>query len=854
MAKITVEQLMSKMADIEADETELAQYFILDEDGRAFAPQFKLNPDTVQIPKGADADARSAAAMNGANWFARMNRRGKFFKKLRKGYDGPIIVSEGDSWFQYPLLLKDTIDWLMEDYAIMSLGAAGDLLQRMASKKEYLSAIKEYNAEILLLSGGGNDLVAGGALAMHLEDFDPALKPADYLLPSFQALLDGALEQYELMFTQVRQSFPHVSILCHGYDYPVPNKDKWLGKPMESRGIKDKSLQKAIAASMMDQFNRRLRRLAKAMPNVTYIDCREVVGDDRWHDGLHPTNEGYRDVAKKFQSEIKKLANTRNGPPSLVSGPFGHANTLAAAQKAPVIAGGGAKGYSLHLGLNLVDPKHYAGWDGALKACEADANAMEALAETQGFETKKLLTKAATRERVVKEIKAIAKKCEPGDMFLFTVSAHGGRIPDMNQDEDPQRDGDVLIDETLCLYDFQLADDELYMLWCEFKAGVRILMVPDTCHSGSMVRGGPSLPPSLFGRPVAPLDGPETRSMPENVGDRVWRENEAAYRNASSSYSAFKESVMTNPLSTPIRASVLNLGACKDEQFARDGKDHGAFTGALLKIWNDGHFEGNYHAFRKAIDAEIGRHDQTPQLFDDLVTNPNFVEDVPFSLNPVRKAKPVSPALISGSIASPEQGEGDEVDTISDADVDAIFERKTTGALTRSRSDARNWVHYSAFDEFIKGLDLQHFDTDEFLVLGGAHSTPGGRCEGKNTYPPQSLWDNIAKTAVAIDTFRKRIGKPIAITNAYRGPAYNACIGGATASQHMKFCALDFKVSGMAAPDVAMALRVLRDREHLFIGGIGRYNSFTHIDTRGINATWPKAFRDTPVPGNLSGV
>jgi hypothetical protein len=31
------------------------------------------------------------------------------------------------------------------------------------------------------------------------------------------------------------------------------------------------------------------------------------------------------------------------------------------------------KGISLHIGLNRVDPAHYAGWDGRLNACESDA-------------------------------------------------------------------------------------------------------------------------------------------------------------------------------------------------------------------------------------------------------------------------------------------------------------------------------------------------------------------------------------------------------------------------------------------------------------------------------------------------
>ena len=148
MPKITVEELMSKMADLGADESELSDYFILDEENSgAFAPRFKLNPATVKIPTGADAAHRTAVAMNTANWFARMHREGRYRKKLDLGYNGPIIVSEGDSWFQYPVRLKDTIDHLMDTYAIYSLGAAGDLLQRMADKQEYVSALRNTGAD-----------------------------------------------------------------------------------------------------------------------------------------------------------------------------------------------------------------------------------------------------------------------------------------------------------------------------------------------------------------------------------------------------------------------------------------------------------------------------------------------------------------------------------------------------------------------------------------------------------------------------------------------------------------------------------------------------------------------------------
>ena len=35
-----------------------------------------------------------------------------------------------------------------------------------------------------------------------------------------------------------------------------------------------------------------------------------------------------------------------------------------------------AKGFSLHIGVNAVDPVHYSGWSGELAACEFDAESM----------------------------------------------------------------------------------------------------------------------------------------------------------------------------------------------------------------------------------------------------------------------------------------------------------------------------------------------------------------------------------------------------------------------------------------------------------------------------------------------
>src|SRR4029453_1727594 len=96
-------------------------------------------------------------------------------------------------------------------------------------------------------------------------------------------------------------------------------------------------------------------------------------------------------------------------------------------------------GASLHIGLNAVDPKQYSGWDGQLTACEFDANDMQALAKAEGFtKVTKRLTKKATRNRVLADIKAAASKLKRDDIFFLTYSGHGGQEPNTGNNLEPE--------------------------------------------------------------------------------------------------------------------------------------------------------------------------------------------------------------------------------------------------------------------------------------------------------------------------------------------------------------------------------------------------------------------------------
>jgi hypothetical protein len=123
-----------------------------------------------------------------------------------------------------------------------------------------------------------------------------------------------------------------------------------------------------------------------------------------------------------------------------------------------------ARGRSLHIGLNRIDPAHY-GSDGALGGCLNDARDMGALAESQGYDPRiSLLDDKATVSAVKAAINEASAALEAGDIFLMTYAGHGGQVPDTNGDEGSDELGGAgdAKDETWCLFDRMLIDDELY--------------------------------------------------------------------------------------------------------------------------------------------------------------------------------------------------------------------------------------------------------------------------------------------------------------------------------------------------------------------------------------------------------
>jgi len=273
------------------------------------------------------------------------------------------------------------------------------------------------------------------------------------------------------------------------------------------------------------------------------------------------------------------------------------------------------KGLSLHIGLNRVDPAHYGGWDGALTACEYDANDMEALAKARGFKPQKLLTAQGTSPAVINALRQAAAKLKSGDLFFLSYSGHGGQVPDTNHDEgEADRQ-----DETWVLYDRQLIDDELWALWKQFKAGVRILVLSDSCHSGTVVK---AMPPFLNAGPGAG-PAPRVKLLPPAQAAKVYQQNRALYDGLQKEYPAGEN--------VRVRASVLLISGCQDNQYSWDGNRNGRFTEKLRKVWNSGKFVGAYRPFRNKI-ASLMPVSQTPNYYKVGAANGAFEAQKPFTI------------------------------------------------------------------------------------------------------------------------------------------------------------------------------------------------------------------------------
>ena len=338
--------------------------FIQHFDAKQFRPIIKRIFD---INPGESTDPASAwtGILGVLNRLSIPIRDRRFRRRIKAGVDRTntkVIVAEGDSWFQYPFFVTDIVDHLLRDGRVVcSLAAGGDWIGNMVYEDKYISELTDYQPEVFLISGGGNDLVGGSRLATLIDRNPPLLFEADltpeearwkadidamgmdngdevpgltrgemivrgtrYLNNDFRALLRVFKCMYLLTFIRIIRSgkFGGMRIITQGYDFAVPNNDRsltgppshwfsngqWLYYPLLRKGLLDSNIQRSVMSAYIHCFNEMLIEVGSKLNaeaintgiQVWHIDNRGLLKDKDWADELHPHSYAFRWVADAY--------------------------------------------------------------------------------------------------------------------------------------------------------------------------------------------------------------------------------------------------------------------------------------------------------------------------------------------------------------------------------------------------------------------------------------------------------------------------------------------------------------------------------------------------------------------------
>ena len=239
-----------------------------------------------------------------------------------------------------------------------------------------------------------------------------------------------------------------------------------------------------------------------------------------------------------------------------------------------------AKKTALCIGIN-----DYPGTGSDLRGCVNDARDWQLELERRGFQATLMVDKKATRQAMAGEMQRLIGDAKYGDVLVITYSGHGTWVPDADGDEPDRRD------EALVPWDIReagpLLDDDLFEIFSERDRGVRLVMISDSCHSGTVAKFAPQ-----------PLDGQRGRTRFLAPASFLSQSAQAAAERVAGTISRAKS-----------RSTALLLAGCRDTEYSYDAefnnKPNGAYTFVALQALKNLPASATYRDWHKAISLQL---------------------------------------------------------------------------------------------------------------------------------------------------------------------------------------------------------------------------------------------------------
>lgn len=245
--------------------------------------------------------------------------------------------------------------------------------------------------------------------------------------------------------------------------------------------------------------------------------------------------------------------------------------------------------HALVITLDHVEPAFYTGWRGELPPAEQDRAGIITLLDAANFSPIAVTNETATREDVGRWLKALADVAKSGDEVIVYFSGHGATLPDLNNDE-----LGFLRDGAWCLYDGMFVDDELSEALTKFNDGVRVVVISDSCFTGTIVVN--ELLRAARENKSPRIDERGSKLAPVDIGERVYEAQKDFY-----------DPILTRSPVDPNRAnaSLLVLSACAKGELARVDENKSVFTQAIIDVWNGGSFKGTYQQLFEEVNKRV---------------------------------------------------------------------------------------------------------------------------------------------------------------------------------------------------------------------------------------------------------
>jgi hypothetical protein len=238
----------------------------------------------------------------------------------------PRVMADGDSWFDYPGILLTggaVIDHLKHLSGVKILNTAhyGDSVEQMLGvekRKRIEALLKDPGFDILLFSGGGND-IAGDQFCLWLKPNTGGEAASAVDTARLREIL-GVVEAGYRDLVDIRdRCAPDCWIVTHAYDFPQPS-DKgvcgigpWLKPSLDYRGWTKAADQSAIARMVLSKFNDRLVALEAeqkvAGKNFLHIRTQGTLNPRTdWANEIHPNAAGFTKIARVFSTALNGVS------------------------------------------------------------------------------------------------------------------------------------------------------------------------------------------------------------------------------------------------------------------------------------------------------------------------------------------------------------------------------------------------------------------------------------------------------------------------------------------------------------------------------------------------------------------